>query len=477
MRHRSVPLLLLLEVLRVGGGIRGHPPGAGDDNNTEADWRQCIIQMGNHMNVGTTEWIQPNSCGFESRNSSESMRSMLFPNDLSNITVVHVGDSLAHRHFVHAVNMYYPPNTIPYTYKLHRVPNRWFFSTYDPPLPLLPPKRPTPSPIKSDNITTTSAPKSSTDYATPNTTSTTAAIGIIDRKRRMSKSVFRKGRHIRNTIMKIVEEIGDACTLIPQSASPSPERVAQLADEEGGVVEGVVGSDSTSHRQRSVRDVMVPNIVFMSYGSWDMTWKVTGELVPGLAPGISYYNITMDHVVTFCASQAERLFISVDAALRKCRSKGGLPPLVVMREQYMANCDSARYQAPYDLIFRNCSGFIVPILIPLQRRILAATAWSFNVPVIPSEHLFVPGSRCVLLDGLHMGNITCMELEHQQYWETYSHMRYMNITQGRLPNLPPFNTTSFANVTQFYEHLDLVGVGKYYRGQKYPVSYGRPEEP
>eukprot|EP00658_Telonema_sp_P-2_P007988 TRINITY_DN12986_c0_g1_i1.p1 TRINITY_DN12986_c0_g1~~TRINITY_DN12986_c0_g1_i1.p1 ORF type:complete len:117 (+),score=4.33 TRINITY_DN12986_c0_g1_i1:114-464(+) len=103
---------------------------------------------------------------------------------------------------------------------------------------------------------------------------------------------------------------------------------------------------------------------------------------------------------------------------------------------------------------------------------------SYNVPVIPSEHLFAPGSRCRLHDGLHMGNVTCMELEHQQHWGTYHFLQQHNVTQGRLPlhDTVSLDPSKFVNVKHFYEHLDLLGVGKYYRGQKYPVSYGRPTE-
>ena len=103
---------------------------------------------------------------------------------------------------------------------------------------------------------------------------------------------------------------------------------------------------------------------------------------------------------------------------------------------------------------------------------MAATAWSYNVPVMPSEHMFVPGSLCELSDGLHLNNNTCRIIEHQQHLETYRHLINNNVTQGRLPGLPPLNTSSFINVEQFYDHLDLGGVGRFYRGQTYPTVYG-----
>ena len=62
-------------------------------------------------------------------------------------------------------------------------------------------------------------------------------------------------------------------------------------------------------------------------------------------------------------------------------------PTLLIREQYLPNCDTPRFSHPKRQ-FRECAPFVVPVLIPFYRRVVEPLAWSMNIPVVPGDFLF-----------------------------------------------------------------------------------------
>ena len=210
-----------------------------------------------------------------------------------------------------------------------------------------------------------------------------------------------------------------------------------------------------------------PGVIFLTFGNWDLNWKLQKNInVPGLSPN------TLDGAVSYWTKYVALLFAEADEAMSKCRgSKNGVPPLLIIREQFIPNCNAARFKGSKNK-YRRCRPFLAPTVVPLYRRVLSGVAWSYNVPVIPVDHLFVDGSACTMSDGLHLDG-PCMMVEQQHYWATYKHLVSHNVSQGLHPSLQgvPPNAKAFVNIMEFYEHLHTLGLEKYYKGEQTHASF------
>lgn len=210
---------------RMNDSVRGY----------RGDWRRCIIEMGNHMELegGKTGWIDhpPNPCGFESRTTPLSMQVMLFPDANTNtntadrgssLSVVFLGDSLSMHTFSYEVGKYYPPYQVPRPPKAVRkvvqFPNRWSYST-----------------IMASNgvggINSTS-PSQQRPQRPP----------VYHR----SNVAFRKALHIQEGVGCVEEEIAAGCVVVKKD-------------------DGVGGGDN-------LLPTVTPNIIFMTFGNWDRNY-------------------------------------------------------------------------------------------------------------------------------------------------------------------------------------------------------------
>jgi hypothetical protein len=180
-------------------------------------------------------------------------------------------------------------------------------------------------------------------------------------------------------------------------------------------------------------------LVAMSLGNWDLNWKLNPDLkIPGFR-----FRRNLWGASAYWSSNAERLFAELESVLAGARV--GEAPIVVVKEQYLPNCAAKRFEPKRvtgrrsaggggggGYVDRQCGDLLRPVVVPLYRRVVAALAWSLDVPVVPVDFLTEPrgASACRLGDGIHL-DAACMRHEQQLIWNVYLLLRRRGVRQGR----------------------------------------------
>ncbi|KAH9592984.1 hypothetical protein LSM04_001688 [Trypanosoma melophagium] len=193
-------------------------------------------------------------------------------------------------------------------------------------------------------------------------------------------------------------------------------------------------------------------VVLIYVGTWDLNWQINSrEKVPNLA-GPSRHLPT---AIKYWTKYVRILMETIQRALE--RKPLHRRPKIMILEQFSLNCLASRFVGRSNM-FKRCSDFTQPIVVPLYRRVLAAMAWHMNIPVVPTEHYFKDDYKyCKISDGVHL-DPDCMMTVQQHIWNAYLLMRRNRVVQGLLPEfreLPdPMTFVSVESYTEWLRRLD-----------------------
>eukprot|EP00758_Cryptobia_borreli_P009030 Tbor_TRINITY_DN5440_c0_g1::TRINITY_DN5440_c0_g1_i1::g.24353::m.24353 len=371
--------------------------------------------------------------------SANTMSNRLNHSTASVFSVAIAGDSLALRGFVKIVNNMGEPVKVG-TRKVLAVGNRWSVVSYDPP-------------FKKNEVNDDGFPLPMGSSVPVNMKTITKSSPIPQRvaadvgRRSKTNIVFIKLKYISEGKFKLPKEIMNMCRAVESSG-------------------------------------LRPGVMFITLGNWDMNWKIQKET------NIPHYTgpRTLQGATEYWTTHAARLFASIDLAIKTCEEHGpgnvletneeksvkdkkhtntninnisksyphhrytgkhkGIPPLIIFREQFLVNCAASRF-ARKSRSYRQCIPVVRPVIIPLYRRILSAVSWSFNIPMIPTDHLD-NANVCLMDDGVHLSE-ECMNIEQQHYWNVYrlmlrewirghSKTSSSDTNNNKSDNLPPQHT-------------------------------------
>ncbi|CUG53713.1 GPI-anchored surface protein, putative [Bodo saltans] len=202
------------------------------------------------------------------------------------------------------------------------------------------------------------------------------------------------------------------------------------------------------------------SLIVFSFGPHDTSWLVFRRPMPGFRRSHVgtwnhariYWNrftTTLVHYIAFRLRMYEERghgFVNEDNAAGRAnghqfRAKNAFHrPVVVFREQYLANCAHPKY-TKYPLITR-CGDLLMPIVIPHYRAYLAAMTSMMNIPTIGLDELLhpptssaivefqtAPVSLCMFVDAGHM-NRECHRYELQLLIQAYRSTKRLGIVQG-----------------------------------------------
>lgn len=189
------------------------------------------------------------------------------------------------------------------------------------------------------------------------------------------------------------------------------------------------------------------SLMIFSYGPHDTSWLVFRRPMPGFRrvntgkwnEARMYWNRYVTTMINFIGHRLRQFELYghgnsrlyTDLPPREPIS-GGVRPVVVFREQYLANCGHPKY-SKYPLITR-CSDLLMPVVIPHYRLFLRTVAALINIPVVGIDELMKPSSGlgkplCRFVDAGHM-NRECGRFEVQLLVQAFRHTRLLNIRQG-----------------------------------------------
>lgn len=206
-----------------------------------------------------------------------------------------------------------------------------------------------------------------------------------------------------------------------------------------------------------------PNcMIVFSFGPHDTSWLVFRRPMPGFRRAHTgvwnhariYWNrfvTTLVHYIAFRLKEYEERgngFVDDDhseAAMQKRRlgrSRAFRRPVVVFREQYLANCGHPKY-SKYPLITR-CGDLLMPVVIPHYRSYLAALTSLVNIPTVGLDELLRPSNSngaasppdkplCSFVDAGHM-NRACHRYELQLLMQAFRMTRRLGVEQGYVPS-------------------------------------------
>jgi hypothetical protein len=201
------------------------------------------------------------------------------------------------------------------------------------------------------------------------------------------------------------------------------------------------------------------SLIVFSFGPHDTSWLVFRRPMPGFRRSHTgmwnhartYWNRFTNTLVQYIAFRLRMYedrghgFVDEDNAAGRAHAHAFRAnnafhrPVVVFREQYLANCAHPKY-AKYPLITR-CGDLLMPIVIPHYRAYLAAISSMVNIPTIGLDELLRPpsGSKrpptsgvkslCTFVDAGHL-NRGCHRYELQLIIQAYRSTRRLGIVQG-----------------------------------------------
>jgi hypothetical protein len=207
------------------------------------------------------------------------------------------------------------------------------------------------------------------------------------------------------------------------------------------------GADQNNNNNKikiAAIDNMVVNrgLMSMSLGNWDLNWKLQPTYkIPGLGKK------SLVNVMEYWRRNAQQMFDWLDKYVLDESSivnQNG-PPIIMIKEQLLPNCKASRFEpkkmAKNKYVSKKCPELLRPIVIPMYRRVLAALAWSRNIPVVPLDFLVEHGSSvCNMGDGIHL-DAGCMVHEQQLIWNVYLLLKKRKVKQKLLSSSSSSQTT------------------------------------
>ncbi|ORC91716.1 glutamine-dependent carbamoyl-phosphate synthetase [Trypanosoma theileri] len=211
-------------------------------------------------------------------------------------------------------------------------------------------------------------------------------------------------------------------------------------------------------------------IVLIYVGTWDLNWQINNrERVPNLGGPSRHFPTA----IKYWTKYVRVLMEAIQRALK--RKPLNRRPIIMILEQFSLYCRASRFVGRSNM-FKRCSDFTQPIVVPLYRRVVAAMAWHMNIPVIPSEHYFKDNYKyCKISDGVHLDE-ECMMTVQQHIWNAYLLFRRNRVVQGLLPafrELPdPMTFVSAETYAEWRHHLDDVESGNTENNELLQVEMG-----
>ena len=163
-------------------------------------------------------------------------------------------------------------------------------------------------------------------------------------------------------------------------------------------------------------------LIVLTIGPHDTSWLVFRRAMPGYKRS----NVgRWDAAQAYWRRHTSRLAQLVGQRLRDYGPKPEQRPYVILREQYLANCNHMKY-SKYPLITR-CKDLLMPKVIPYYRDYAKATFGALGIPIVGIDPLMP--EVCHLVDAGHV-NRPCKDWELGMLFSVYRSGRASNSLQG-----------------------------------------------